>query len=121
MINFVVFWSFAGYKTAPVGVNTAPWDGLRAAAPGSGSFLDFGHPAPFNFTYFEMGNEIYGSWEADKHGSSGDSLVVPSGDTRKSHDPTTLIAFANGFESAISGFLNDGMESGAVPIHFRPR
>jgi hypothetical protein len=92
------------------------WASLRAAPVGSGSFLDLNHPAPFNFTYFEIGNEIYGSWEADKHGSSGDSLVVPTGDTRKSHDPTTLIAFANDFETAINGFLSDGMESGASPI-----
>ena len=85
-------------------------------APGNGSFLDLGHPAPFNFTYFEIGNEIYGSWETDEHGGSGDSLAVPTGDTRKAHDPTTLIAFANDFETAINGFLADGFESGASPI-----
>ena len=109
-------WTQNAFPSETVGY----WASLRAAAPGStgGStgFLDLGHPAPFNFTYFEMGNEVYGSWEIDKHGSSGDTLVIPTGDTRKSHDPTTLIAFANDFETAINGFLSDGMESGAVPI-----
>ncbi len=41
---------------------------------------------------------------------------MPTGDTRKAHDPTTLIAFANDFETAINGFLADGFESGASPI-----
>lgn len=96
------------------------WASLRAAAPlqtNDGlNFLRIDHPAPFNFTYFEMGNEVYGTWEADEHGKTGDSLVIPTGDTRKAHDPTTLIAFSNDFETAIDGFLADGMESGASPI-----
>jgi len=93
------------------------WASLRAAPLNSGSFLDLNHPAPFNFTTWEMGNEVYGStWEMDMHGSSGDTLAIPSGDTRAAHDPTTLIAFSNDFETAINGFLSDGMESAAKPI-----
>src|SRR5262249_1097018 len=53
-------WRTAGY-----------WASLRAAAPLAQddglNFLRANHPAPFNFTYFEVGNEIYGSWETDHH------------------------------------------------------
>jgi hypothetical protein len=110
-------WTQNAFPSETVGF----WASLRAApigsTGGSTGFLDLNHPAPFNFTYFEMGNEVYGNtWEIDKHGSSGDSLVIPTGDTRKSHDPTTLVAFSNDFETAIDGFLSDGMESGASPI-----
>jgi alpha-L-arabinofuranosidase len=88
------------------------WAGLRAAAPlpqdDGLNFLRLGRAAPFDFHYFEIGNEVYGSWETDHHGQGGD--------TGKAHDPATYIAFAKqfaalaaGIDSSISiGVLDDG-------------
>ncbi|HEX4053616.1 MAG TPA: hypothetical protein VHX86_05075 [Tepidisphaeraceae bacterium] len=65
------------------------WASLRAAAPlGTDDGLNFlraDHPASMNITYFEVGNEVYGSWETDYHGSGGD--------TGAPHDPTTYADF----------------------------
>ena len=74
------------------------------------------HPAAFNFTNWEIGNEVYGSWEMDEHGAKGDALPMPGSSTPKAHDPTTLISFAKQFQTAINTLLHDGMESGASPI-----
>jgi hypothetical protein len=69
-------WQTAGY-----------WADLRAAAPLAQddglNFLRINQPAPFNFTYFEIGNEIYGSWETDHH-------TIP-------HDPATYVQFTMQF------------------------
>jgi hypothetical protein len=89
------------------------WATLRA---NSGSnFLNANHSA-FNFTQWEIGNEIYGSWETDEHGKSGDALPMPSGDTLKAHDPATLISFAKQFQTGINEVLADGFEGSASPI-----
>jgi methionine-rich copper-binding protein CopC len=69
-------WQTAGY-----------WAELRAAAPLAQddglNFLRISHPTPFNFTYFEIGNEVFGSWETDHH-------TTP-------HDPVTYVQFAKQF------------------------
>ena len=71
-----VNWQTAGY-----------WASLRAAAPLAQddglNFLRLDHPAPFQFQYWEVGNEEYGSWEIDHH--------------TVQHDPATYIAFAKQF------------------------
>jgi hypothetical protein len=61
-------WQTAGY-----------WASIRAAAPlahdDGYNFLRISHPAPFGFTYWELGNECYGTWETDLHGVSGSGLA----------------------------------------------
>jgi alpha-L-arabinofuranosidase len=89
------------------------WATLRANS--GSSFLNINHAA-FNFTNWEIGNEIYGSWETDEHGASGDALPMPSGGTRKAHDPTTIISFAKQVQTGINMVLNDGFESSASPV-----
>ena len=61
------------------------------------NFLRIGRAAPFNFHYWEVSNEEYGSWEADEHGVNGDTMPMPAGTTGKMHDPTTYISFAKKF------------------------
>ena len=52
------------------------------------------HPAPFtNIKYWEVGNEEYGSWEIDHHGTAGPGGVS----TGAQHDPATYVAFAEQF------------------------
>ena len=50
------------------------WAALRVAAPlatdDGYNFLRVSHPAAFAFRYWEVGNECYGSWETDQHGST---------------------------------------------------
>ena len=50
------------------------WAALRAASPLAAddgyNFLRIGHAAAFGFKYWEVGNECYGSWEHDEHGST---------------------------------------------------
>jgi hypothetical protein len=71
-----VNWGTAGY-----------WAGLRAATPLAQddglNFLRVGRAAPFAEHYFEVGNEVYGSWETDEHATP--------------HDPTTYVTFAKQF------------------------
>jgi hypothetical protein len=71
-------WQTAGY-----------WAALRAAAPlgrdDGENFLRLSRPAPLGFKYWEIGNEVYGSWETD-------SNTVP-------HDPYTYAVRASGYIS----------------------
>ena len=53
------------------------------------NFLRINHPAPFNFTYFEVGNEDYAVWETDMHGQGGDSGAP--------QNPATYVTFAKTF------------------------
>jgi hypothetical protein len=73
--------------------NSGYWAALRAATPITPddglNFLRIGRAAPFGFSYFEVGNEEYGSWETDHHGQGGD--------TGKPHDPATYVNFARSF------------------------
>ena len=59
------------------------WASLRAAAPlatdDGFNFLRASHPAPYEFKYWEIGNECYGGWENDTH-------PLP-------HDPVTYANF----------------------------
>jgi alpha-L-arabinofuranosidase len=74
------------------------WASLRAAAPLAQddglNFLRADHPAPFpGITDWEIGNEEYGSWETDHHGTA-----LPNGtSTGAQHDPATYAAFAASF------------------------
>ena len=67
---------------APLAVN----DGLN--------FLRLNHAAPYsNIKYWEVGNEEYGTWEVDHHGTA-----TPQGNgTGAQHDPATYVAFAQQF------------------------
>ncbi len=82
-----VNWNTVGY-----------WASLRAAGPLAQNdglnFLRISHAAPFTaIKYWEVGNEEYGSWEVDHHGTAG-----PAGaSTGAQHDPATYAAFAQQF------------------------
>lgn len=74
------------------------WASLRAATPlatdDGYNFLRIGQSAPFsNIIYWEVGNEEYGSWEIDHHGTPGPGGVS----TGAQHDPATYAAFAQSF------------------------
>ena len=73
-------WQTAGY-----------WASLRAAAPlatdDGENFLRISRTAPLGFKYWEIGNEIYGSWETDNNSVS--------------HDPYTYAVRAKGYVSLI--------------------
>jgi hypothetical protein len=92
------------------------WASLRAATPLSQddgyNFLRIDHPAAFSeIKYWEVGNEEYGSWETDHHGTPG-----PSGaSTGAQHDPATYAAFAHtfaGFAAEIDPGIDIGIDSG---------
>jgi alpha-L-arabinofuranosidase len=76
----------------------AYWASLRGATPlktdDGLNFLRIDHPAPFtDIKYWEVGNEEYGSWEVDHHGTA-----TPGGaSTGAQHDPATYAAFAEQF------------------------
>jgi hypothetical protein len=94
-------WKTAGY-----------WASLRAASPlphdDGLNFLRIHHPV-FDFTHFEVGNEVYGSWETDHHGTGAN--------TGQSHDPATYVAFAKRFAvyaTQISPFVRIGLDVGST-------
>ncbi len=73
------------------------WASLRQAAPlavdDGLNFMRIGHAAFTNFNLWEVGNEVYGGWEIDHHGTN-----LPDGtSTGSSHDPATYVQFANTF------------------------
>jgi autotransporter-associated beta strand protein len=76
---------------------------LRGASPLAHddglNFLRIAHPAAFtNIKYWEVGNEEYGNWEIDHHGTA-----APGGtSTGAQHDPATYAAFAAQFASLAS-------------------
>jgi len=77
------------------------WAGLRSTGPVSPddgyNFLRAAHPAPYAFHYWEIGNECYGSWEYDLHGTSGSGL---SGSPQ---DPYTYAqAFAQYYQAMLA-------------------
>jgi hypothetical protein len=91
------------------------WASLRAATPLATddglNFLRIGHAAPFsNIQFWEVGNEEYGSWEADHHGTAGPGGVS----TGAQHDPATYATFANafaGFAAQIDPSIVIGIDS----------
>ena len=99
-------WRTAGY-----------WAGLRAATPlpqdDGLNFLRIGRAAPFGIHYFEVGNEVYGSWETDHHGQ-GNKTGLP-------HDPATHVAFAKRFATyaaSIDPTISIGLVTGSVNSYF---
>ena len=89
------------------------WASLRAAAPDGVNFLKIGHPVPFtDITSWEIGNEEYGSWEVDHHGTAGPGGVG----TGAQHDPATYAAFAAKFAWLVSELglpqISIGIDSG---------
>jgi alpha-L-arabinofuranosidase len=97
---WVAYYNAATTGTLPLGTDskgrnwqtTGYWASIRAASPLSTddgyNFLRISHSAPFGFTYWELGNEVYGSWENDLHGASGSTL------SGAAHDPYTYaVAF----------------------------
>ncbi|HEX3315638.1 MAG TPA: hypothetical protein VHR72_12135, partial [Gemmataceae bacterium] len=94
-------WSDASQSWGSVDWKTAGyWASIRAATPlkvdDGLNFLRIGRSAPFNIRYFEIGNEDYGSWETDEHGTGGD--------TGHPHDPATYVAFAKQVQTLSSPF-----------------
>jgi hypothetical protein len=105
--NTTSTWVAKDWKTANY------WAGLRAASPLASddglNFMRIGRAAPFGFHYFEIGNELYGSWETDHHGQGGD--------TGAPHDPATYIRFAKAFSTfaaAIDPTISIGLAVGSV-------
>ena len=94
------------------------WAGLRAATPLATddglNFLRIGHAAPFtSIKYWEIGNEEYGSWEIDHHGTAGPGGVS----TGAQHDPATYVAFAKQFSTFATSILaTAGLPSIAIGI-----
>ncbi len=85
------------------------WAGLRASAPLRNddglNFLRIDHPAAFtDVKYWEIGNEEYGDWEVDHHGTAGPGGVS----TGAQHDPATYVAFAKQFASLASEITKAG-------------
>ena len=73
------------------------WASLRASSPIGGNTLDFlriNHAAPFSqIKYWEVGNEEFGKWEIDHHGT-----VMPDGtSTGSQHNSVTYAAFTAAF------------------------
>ncbi len=102
-----VNWNSVGY-----------WAALRAAAPLAHddglNFLRIGHAAPLSSVKFwEVGNEEYGSWETDHHGTAG-----PGGaSTGAQHDPATYVAFAKQFATlAATITANAGLPAVSIGI-----
>jgi len=80
------------------------WASLRAAKPlGTNdglNFLRINQAAPFsNINDWEIGNEEYGSWEVDHHGTAGPGGVS----TGAQHDPATYATFAAAFAGFVAG------------------
>ncbi len=90
------------------------WAALRGASPLAEddglNFLRIAHPAPFtDIKYWEVGNEEYGSWEVDHHGTAAPGGVS----TGAQHDPATYAAFARQF-AALAGEIQT--TAGLPPI-----
>ncbi len=94
-------WQYVNWQT--VGY----WASLRAASPSATddglNFLRIDHPAPFSdIEYWEVGNEEYGSWEIDHHGTPGPNGVS----TGVQRNPATYVAFAKQFATYATEILN---------------
>ena len=81
-------WEWVNWQTVSY------WASLRGALPlavdDGFNFLRIDHPAPFStIKYFEVGNEVSGSWEPDYHGTPGPGGIS----TGAAHDAATYAAF----------------------------
>lgn len=91
------------------------WASLRAAAPLSRddgrNFLRLSRPSPLGFRYWEIGNECYGSWEADSTAAPHDpytyaSRAVAYSKLMKAADPTIEVGVVvtDGEDSSANGY-----------------
>ncbi len=83
------------------------WASLRTASPLTTNdglnFLRINHAAPFsNIKDWEIGNEEYGGWEIDHHGT----LAPGNVSTGAQHDPATYAAFASQFAALATEITN---------------
>jgi alpha-L-arabinofuranosidase len=87
-----VNWKTVGYWAALRGASpVTPDDGLN--------FLRLHQATPFSdITCFEIGNEEYGSWEVDHHGTN----LPTGGTTGGQHDPQTYVAFAQSLAAFVA-------------------
>jgi hypothetical protein len=88
------------------------WASLRATTPLATddglNFLRINHPAPFsNIRYAEIGNEEYGGWEVDHHGTPAPGSVS----TGAQHDPATYATFTATF----AAFANEITTTAGLP------
>jgi hypothetical protein len=104
----VGFWATLRSQTSAA--NPTNSDGLN--------FLRIGQAAPYGFHDYEIGNEIYGSWEADAQGTTTGANdltgLLPNSGTPAAHDPTTIIAWGKEFESfssQIDSTISVGIDS----------
>ena len=98
------------------------WASLRAASPLATddglNFMRIDHPAPFtDIKYWEVGNEEYGSWEIDHHGTAAPGGVS----TGAQHDPATYAAFAEQFATLAAEITNHGRPAGHLDRHRQRR
>ena len=89
------------------------WASIRAAAPlvtdDGTNYLRISHPAPFGIHYWEIGNECYGSWEYDLHGTSGSGL------TGVANDPYTYAQYFQTFYNQMFA-VDPAIHVGAVAV-----
>jgi hypothetical protein len=118
---WVAYYNGNASSTAALGVDSKGrnwntvgyWAAIRSAAPlatdDGYNFLRASHPAPYGIRYWEIGNECYGSWENDLHGTSGSGL------SGVAHDPYT---YAQAFKSFFNKMLavDSTLHVGAVAI-----
>jgi alpha-L-arabinofuranosidase len=90
------------------------WASLRAApvrnVDDGRNFLRAAHPAPYGWRYWEVGNEMFGSWENDQHGVPGSGLVG------RAHDPLTYGVHAAEFMRAMKA-VDPTVEIGVVIVN----
>jgi alpha-L-arabinofuranosidase len=108
---WVAYCNAATTSTVPIGVDAngtnwqtaGYWAALRAASPlgtdDGRNFLRISRTAPVGFKYWEIGNEVYGSWESD-------SNSLP-------HDPYTYALRATNY-IALMKAVDPMIEIGAV-------
>lgn len=89
------------------------WGAIRAASPlatdDGYNFLRMDHPASLKVQYYEIGNECFGGWENDQHGTAGSGL------TGSPHDPTTYGQYAVQFIQAMKA-VDPTVKVGCVAV-----
>jgi alpha-L-arabinofuranosidase len=105
---WVAYCNAATTSTVPIGVDAKGtnwqtagyWASLRAAAPlgkdDGMNFLRISRSAPLGFKHWEIGNEVYGSWETDSNSVPHDPYTYALRATNyialmKAVDPTIII------------------------------
>ena len=118
---WVAYYNGAPASTAALGVDSKGrdwktvgyWATLRASAPlatdDGYNFLRISRAAAFSIEYWEVGNECYGSWEYDQHGTSGSGL------TGTPQDPFTYAQAFRDFSNKMRA-VDPSIRVGAVAI-----